>query len=163
LINKRVFHDSIRRSILSDNPVPNPINITLTQKQVVDGQRIDDEISSANFRHFRNLLNSHLFGNAYKRHGRQLKMLVVREDGAWLRHHIHAILEKPSSLSIEEFIALVLDCWSKTRFGYREHHFEQPTTPDRETGWLNYILKKRTKDDLAASIDWANSTCFARR
>lgn len=74
------------------HPVPNPINITLTQKQVVDGQRIDDEISSANFRHFRNLLNSHLFGNAYKRHGRQLAMLVVRENGAWHRHHIHAIL-----------------------------------------------------------------------
>ena len=39
------------------HPVPNPINITLTQKQVVDGQRIDDEVSSANFKHFRNLLN----------------------------------------------------------------------------------------------------------
>jgi hypothetical protein len=46
------------------NPVPNPINITLTQKQVVDGQRIDDAISSANFKHFRRLLNSRLFGNA---------------------------------------------------------------------------------------------------
>lgn len=145
------------------NPVPNPVNITLTQKQAVDGQRIDDEISSSNFKHFRSLLNRALFGNAYKRHGRQLKMLVVREDGAWHRHHIHAIIEKPTSLSIEEFIVLVLDCWTKTRFGYREFHFEQPITRERENGWLNYILKKRTKEDLASSIDWVNSTCFERR
>lgn len=145
------------------NPVPNPINITLTQKQVVDGQRIDDAISSANFKHFRRLLNSRLFGNAYKRHGRQLAMLVVREDEAWHRHHIHAIIEKPTSLTIEEFITLVVECWGKTRFGYREHHFEKPTDKDRETGWLNYCLKKRTKDDLPSSIDWDNSTCFERR
>jgi len=145
------------------HPVPNPSNITLTQKQVVDGQRIDDEISSANFKHFRNLLNSHLFGNAYKRHGRQLAMLVVRENGAWHRHHLHAIREKPDNLTTEEFVALVLTCWTKTRFGYPEHHFEQPETRDRETGWPNYLLKKRSKDDLATSIDWANSTCFERR
>jgi hypothetical protein len=86
------------KQFYQEHQVPNPINITLTQKQVVDGQRIDDETSSANFRHFRNLLNRRLFGNAHKRYGRQLSMLVVREDGAWHRHHIHAIIEKPAAL-----------------------------------------------------------------
>jgi hypothetical protein len=151
------------KQFYQDHQVPNPINITLTQKQVVDGQRIDDLTSSANFRHFRNLLNRRLFGNAYKRYGRQLSMLVVREDGAWHRHHIHAIIEKPASLTTEEFIALVMECWGKTRFGYREHHFEEPADKDRETGWINYCFKKRTKGDFASSIDWANSTCFERR
>lgn len=146
-----------------DHRVPNPINITLTQKQIFEGQRIDDEISSANFRHFRNLLNRRLFGNAYKRHGRQLSMFVVQEDGAWQRHHLHAIIEKPASLTTEEFIALVMECWGKTRFGYREHHFEEPADQAWEAGWVNYCLKKRTKADVASSIDWANSTCFERR
>lgn len=151
------------RQFYNDHRVPNPINITLTQKQIVEGQRIDDEISSANFRHFRNLLNRRLFGNAHKRHGRQLAMLVVREDGAWHRHHLHAIIEKPASLTTEEFIALVMECWGNTRFGYREYHFEEPADRDREAGWINYCLKKRTKADVASSIDWANSTCFERR
>jgi hypothetical protein len=93
-----MIQSSIKQFYLA-NPVPNPINITLTQKQLVGGQRIDDEISSANFRHFRSLLNRQLFGNAYKRHGRQLAMLVVREDGAWHRHHIHAVIQKPTSLN----------------------------------------------------------------
>lgn len=154
---------AVIKQFYNDRRVPKPINITLTQKQIVEGQRIDDEISSANFRHFRNLLNRRLFGNAYKRHGRQLAMLVVREDGAWHRHHLHAIIEKPASLTTEEFIALVMECWCKTRFGYREYHFEEPADWDRETGWINYCLKKRTKGDFASSIDWANSTCFERR
>jgi hypothetical protein len=154
---------SALRKFCQDHPVPNPINITLTQKQVVDGQRINDETSQANFKHFRNLLNRELYGNAYKRHGRQLKMLVVREQGEWHRHHLHAIIEKPEHLTLEEFIALIVTCWTKTRFGYPEHHFEQPATPDREAGWLRYCLKKRSKDELASSIDWVNSTCFERR
>lgn len=151
------------KQFYKDNSVPNPINITLTQKQVVDGQRINDEISEANFRHFRNLINRNLFGNAYKRHSRQLSMLVVREDGAWHRHHLHAVIEKPANLTTEEFLALVMECWNKTRFGYREHHFEDPVDQNRATGWINYCLKMRTKTDIASSIDWANSTCFERR
>lgn len=146
-----------------DHQVPNPVNITLTQKQVVDGQHIDDATSEANFKHFRNLLNSRLFGNAFKRHGRQLSILVVRESGAWHRHHIHAVIEKPSSLTTEEFITTVIQCWTKTKFGYNEHHFEEPVDQYRATGWINYCLKKRTKTDVASSIDWANSTCFERR
>lgn len=151
------------KNYYKENPVPNPINITLTQKQIVDGQRIDDAVSAANFRHFRNLINRRLFGNTYKRYNRQLKMFVVREHGSWHRHHIHAIIEKPQNLTTEEFIVVALECWLRTRFGYREYHFEQPESEERQAGWVNYCLKTRSKDDLVASIDWENSTCFERR
>ena len=90
-------------------------------------------------------------------------MLVVRESGEWQRHHLHAVIEKPTNLTIEEFIATVLECWKKTRFGYKEHHFEVPADQEREKGWIRYCLKKRTKADLASSIDWVNSTCFESR
>ena len=147
----------------SDNPIPNPINITLTQKQIVDGQRIDDAISETNFKHFSSLLNRQIFGNAYKRHNRKLAMLVVRECGAWHRHHIHAIIEKPTNLSTDEFMAKIIECWMKTDFGYREYHYEEPIGEDRKTGWINYCFKRRTKADVASSIDWTNSTCFECR
>lgn len=140
--------------------VPNPINFTLTQKQIVDGQRINDEIAQQNFRHFRKLLNTHLFKNAYKRHGRQLSMLVVSEADATHRHHLHAVIERPQDMSTDHFVPLVMQYWTRTRFGYNQYHFEEPASADREVGWINYCLKKRTKADLASSIDWVNSTCF---
>lgn len=157
-----MLQDDIKR-FYRDSPVPNPINITLTEKQFVEGQRIDDVISEANCRHFLNLLNRRIFGNAHKRYKRHLSTFFVRECSAWHRHHLHAIIEKPSTLTTEEFIAMVIECWTKTKFGYYEHHFEEPADTDRVLGWLNYCLKKKTKADVASSIDWANSTCFERR
>jgi hypothetical protein len=137
--------------------------MTLTEKQIVDGQRIDALVSQQNFRHFRNLLNRHLFGNAYKRYGKQLMMFVAREGDQHHRHHLHVIIEKPDNVDTEVFVSLVMHFWSKTRFGYHEHHYECPTTEGREIGWVNYCLKKRSKEDLASSVDWENSTCFERR
>ena len=90
-------------------------------------------------------------------------MLVVRESGEWQRHHLHAAIEKQTNLTIEEFIVLVIESWIKTKFGYKEYHFEEPANKDREKGWITYCLKKRTKVDLASSIDWVNSTCFECR
>jgi hypothetical protein len=158
-----ILFQSVIKQFYQDHRVPNPINITLTERQIVDGQHIDDTTSEANCKHFLNLLNRRLFGNAHKRYGRSLSTFMVREHGAWQRHHIHAIIEQPNTLTTEEFMALVLECWTKTKFGYYQIHFEQPADQDRSSGWVNYCLKKRTKADLASSIDWGNSTCFQRR
>jgi hypothetical protein len=46
------------KSYYLEHRVPNPVNITLTQRQVVDGQWITDTLSEQNFRHFANKLNS---------------------------------------------------------------------------------------------------------
>lgn len=151
------------KSYYHDHSVPNPINVTLTEKQVVGGQWIDDESSAANVRHFRNLMNTHLFKNAYKRHGKQLSMLVVREADATHRHHLHLTIEIPDGLSAPMFMLLIKRFWSKTRFGYGECHYEQPANSERELGWINYSLKMRSKSDLVSSVDWENSTCFERR
>lgn len=144
------------------NRVPNPVNITLTQKQVVDGQWISDDVSEANFKHFSTLLNRRLYGNAHKRFGKKLAMFVVRESDATHRHHLHVVIQRPNHLTVKEFIALLTECWKKTRFGYHQVHFEIPETEDRELGWIDYSLKTRTKADYASSIDWKNSTCFER-
>ena len=143
--------------------VPNPVNVTLTQKQVVDGQWIDDAVSQQNFRHFRNLLNKCVFGNTSQRYGRQLSMLVTREHDNVHRHHLHAIIEQPSHKEISCFMGDIMDCWGRTRFGYSHVHFEKPASQDREDGWLFYSLKRRTKVDFASAIDWQNSTCFEPR
>lgn len=140
--------------------VPNPINFTLTFKQKTDGQWLDENASVRNVREFRNRLNSFLFGNAYKRYGKQLKMLITHEGTKYTRHHVHGVIELPSGWKAENFMELVDEMWRQTRFGYSEYHYEVPTSSEREKGWLHYCLKKRTKRDLLSSVDWENSTCF---
>ena len=75
-------HNSIIKQFYQEHRVPSPVNFTLTQRQVVDGQWISDEVSQQNFRHFANLLNSQIYGKAFKRFGKKLSMFVVREHDA---------------------------------------------------------------------------------
>jgi hypothetical protein len=56
---------------------------------------IDEAQSKKAFRHFINLLNRAVYGNAVHRHGKRLRVIGVVEkdgDGRW---HIHAAIEPP--------------------------------------------------------------------
>ena len=90
--------------------VPNPVNITLTQKQFVDGVWLDDLRSEQNFRHFSNKLNSAVYGSKFKRFGKRLSVLVVRENDASHRHHLHCIIERPEHISEPIFFLHVKRC-----------------------------------------------------
>ena len=157
MINNNIFIEYYYR-----HPVPNPVNVTLTQKQMVNGQWIDNFVSEQNYSHFRNLLNSRILKSAYKRYGKELAMFVVRENDAIHRHHIHAIIEKPEWLEFNDFKDCINHCWSQTRYGYQETFIVNPITDRTKSGWVKYCLKKRSKTDLATSVDWINSTCFQR-
>lgn len=146
------------KKFIRENRVANPLNVTLTEKQRYNGIRLDDIISEQNFRHFRNVLNRKVFGNGYKRFGMELQMLVIREVSVNHRHHIHCIIELPQRYEFVAFTDLVRDVWSKTDFGYDQVHIEKPFSQQREDGWLEYIMKKRTKVSFENSIDWMNSS-----
>ena len=138
---------------LSEYKINNPINVTLTVKQIVNGIDLDRIRSEQNFRYFKNLLNTNIFGNGFKRFNKQLKMIVVREYSFNLRHHIHCIIEQPKRYSDLEFNLLIRKLWKKTLFGYSNIHIEKPTSLEREVGWFNYIMK----DKIENSVDWNNS------
>ena len=150
-------YDELRQWIWN-NRIPFPINVTLTEKQSFNGIKIDEIRSQQNFRHFKNVLNSKIFGVRYRRFGKQIKMLVVREGGVNKRYHLHCIIEKPITHTSEEFCNLLKQIWRSTDFGYEEIHIEHPSSPNREDGWLGYILKRRSKVNLFDSIDWNNTT-----
>jgi hypothetical protein len=151
---------AVFKSYYLQHRVPNPVNFTFTQKQVADGQWITDTLSEQNFRHFSNKLNAAVFGSRFKRYGKKLSMLVVREQDETHRHHLHCVIERPEHLTASEFILLVISCWMGTRYGYHQIHFEPPMNEQRELGWVDYCLKSRTKADYTSCIDWLNSTCF---
>ena len=156
-MNQQQLNDNIRRFVAS-NRVTNPINITFTEKQSLNGFKIDNVASERNFRHFKNKLNTKLFGNGYRRFNKQLQMLVVREVSSNLRHHLHCIVEQPHRIGFEEFTHLIETVWKSTDFGYEEIHIEKPSSQLREDGWLSYIMKDRTKVNLSTSVDWINSS-----
>lgn len=154
-------------SYFKNNRVKNPINITLTEKKCdligVFGEKHsewnDANKSSQNYRHFKNLLNTKVFGKSYKRFGVELQMVVIREIGQNGQPHLHCIIEQSPNHNLMEFMMLVNSCWQKTKFGYQQTHFEKPIDDSRAEGWLNYILKNSTKlDGLEDSIDWCNCT-----
>lgn len=146
------------RKFVTTNRVTNPINVTLTELQVCGGFRIDNITSERNFRHFKNVLNTKVFGNGYRRFNKQLQMLVVGEVSANHRHHLHCIIEQPQRMDFETFSALIETTWKSTDFGYEEIHIEKPSSQLREDGWLSYIMKDRTKVNLSTSVDWINSS-----
>ena len=130
----------------------NPVAVTLTMKQFSQGQWIDEISCSVNLRHFLNRLNKKVFGNGFGRYRKRLQVVAVQEWSSTHRLHLHLIISRPDQLNLAQFVALVRDCWSKTRFGYYEAYFEDCA----DTGWLDYMLKGRTKSDLADFIDWTN-------
>ena len=156
-MNQQQLNDEIRRFVTSKR-VTNPINLTFTQKQSVNSFKVDDVVSEKNFRHFKNKLNTKLFGNGYRRYNKQLQMLVVREVSSNHRHHLHCIIEQPQRIGFEKFTHLIETVWKSTDFGYEEIHIEKPSSQLREDGWLSYIMKDRTKVNLSTSVDWINSS-----
>ena len=146
------------RKFVQSRRVKNPVNVTFTELQVRKGLRLDNITSEQNFRHFKNKLNSKLFGNGYRRFNKQLKMLVVREVSSNQRHHLHCIIEQPQRIEFEEFSNLIKTVWKSTDFGYDKIHIEKPSSQEREDGWLSYIMKDRTKINLNTSVDWMNTS-----
>lgn len=141
--------------------VPNPLNVTFTERQRFNGIWLDSIRSELNYRHFSNLLNRKVFGNASRRFGKKLKMLVVRERSITHRHHLHTIIETPEHIETIHFKKLLHSLWMECDFGYHHIHIEKPTSHKREVGWLKYMMKHHQLDGFEFSIDWTNSTVLA--
>lgn len=149
-------NDSVR-DLVFGTQWERPLCITFTEKQVVDGQRIDDIRSTLNVRHFMNVLNGKVYGNAYRRFGRRIRSLFVREVSGSGRHHLHGVLDIPADRNSEVFKAHITASWSSTRFGYDEIDLSEPSTGQSVDGYLHYIMKGRTKPfGLCDAVDWEN-------
>lgn len=136
------------------------LSVTLTSKQNIGGIKIDHLSLQHNVRYFKNILNRKVFGNSYFRYGKELKTLFIQENSEDVRYHIHGVIEHPLRIELKEFDEMIRDSWSKTLFGYNEVHIENPSNQLRKEGWLNYIMKSKTKSDFSLSIDLENSSCL---
>ena len=141
-------------------------DVTLTLKQ---GHRADSgswiEVDHYRcgqaFRHFMNLLNKAVYGSAFRRHGKRLRVLPVLEKGEvrarslrrWergtSRWHIHCAIELPPHFDAFALETLIGDCWAKVELGHRRILVRDGAN----AGWINYMLKDRQKSEFDGLLD----------
>jgi hypothetical protein len=142
-------------------------DVTLTLKQARQSEngawiKIDDYPCRQAFRHFMNLLNRAVYGAAFRRHGKRLRVLPVLEKGEVRaralrssergtsgRWHVHCAIELPSHLRAVALEKLIRACWAKVELGYG-----RILVRDRaNAGWIDYMLKDSQKSEFDGLLD----------
>ena len=142
-------------------------DITLTLKQARQPDsggwvKIDDYRCRQAFRHFMNLLNRAVYGAAFRRYGKRLRVLPVLEKGevraralrSWDRGpsgrwHIHCAIELPSHFDGIALEKLIRECWAKIEWAYGRILVRDGAN----AGWINYMLKDRQKSEFDGFVD----------
>jgi hypothetical protein len=132
-----------------DFDIDNTFGVTLTLRQGIKNQKLDEISCSQNLRHFLNVLNQKVFGNQVKRFGKRLRVLPVLEMSKGNRLHYHLTLENPFPNNPNRFSDLIEVVWNKTKFGHRHIHIHKNVNWE----WNDYITKFNNSKD---QIDWMN-------
>ena len=141
------------------------VTLTLRQGRQAEGSgwmKIDHYQCRQAFRHFMNLLNKAVYGSAFRRHGKRLRVLPVLEKGEvrarslrrWERGtsgrwHIHCAIELPPHFNAFALETLIGDCWAKVELGHRRILVRDGAN----AGWINYMLKDRQKSEFDGLLD----------
>src|ERR1700722_1992104 len=142
-------------------------DVTLTLKQAWQPDRggwakIDDYRCRQAFRHFMNLLNRAVYGSAFRRHGKRLRVLPVLEKGevraralrpweccASGRWHIHCAIELPLHFDAITLENMIRECWAKVEWG----HGRILVRDGANAGWIDYMSKDRQKSEFDGFLD----------
>ena len=141
------------------------VTLTLKQGHQPDSGgwvKIDDYRCRQAFRHFMNLLNRAVYGAAFRRYGKRLRVLPVLEKGEvrarslrpWERGtsgrwHIHCAIELPAHFDAVALENLICDCWAKVEWG----HGRILVRDGANAGWISYMLKDRQKSEFDGFLD----------
>jgi hypothetical protein len=105
-----------------------------------------------------NLLNKAVYGAAFRRYGKRLRVergevraraLRSWEHGTSGRWHIHCAIELPSHFDAIALEDLIRDCWSKVEWA----HNRILVRDGANAGWINYMLKYRQKSEFDGFLD----------
>jgi hypothetical protein len=142
-------------------------DVTLTLKQALQSDggawiKIGDYLCRQAFRHFMNLLNRAVYGAAFRRYAKRLRVLPVLEKGEVRagalrssecgtsgRWHIHCAIELPSHFDAIALEILIRDCWAKIEWGYGRILVRDGAN----AGWIDYMLKGRQKSEFDGLLD----------
>ena len=111
------------------------VTLTLKQRHQPDSGgwvKIDDYRCRQAFRHFMNLLNRAVYGAAFRRYGKSLR-----------------VIELPSHFDGIALENLIRDCWTKVEWGYGRILVRDGAN----AGWINYMLKNGQKSEFDDLLD----------
>ena len=141
------------------------VTLTLKQGHRADSGswiKVDPYRCRQAFRHFMNLLNKAVYGSAFRRHGKRLRVLPVLERGEVHarslrpcergtsgRWHIHCAIELPLHFDAFALEKLVRVCWAKVELSNGRILVRDCAN----AGWINYMLKDRQKSMFDGLLD----------
>jgi hypothetical protein len=141
------------------------VTLTLKQSRQSDSGgwvKINDYRSRQAFRHFMNLLNRAVYGPAFRRYGKRLRVLPVLEKGevraralrSWEhgrsgRWHLHGAIELPSHFDAIALESVIHHCWAKVEWA----HGRILVRDGANAGWVSYMLKDRQKSEFDDFLD----------
>jgi hypothetical protein len=141
------------------------VTLTLKQGHRADSgswTKVDHYRCRQAFRHFMNLLNKAVYGSAFRRHGKRLRVLPVLERGEvhapslrqcergkFGRWHIHCAIELPLHFDAFALEKLVRVCWAKVELSNGRILVRDCAN----AGWINYMLKGRQKSEFDGLLD----------
>lgn len=133
----------------------NPVALNLTFKQCYWYQpyartRIDEIHASGCLNHLSNLINSKLLSRSERHQKDRLGFFAVIERDEYKRLHSHAMVECPDAEKLDYLEEIVATLWPQTIWGY-----EQTVVKPCDDGWLEYMMKLRTKADYLTAHDWS--------
>lgn len=138
------------KSYLGQINLENALSVSLTMKQRIGFEKLDDINACQNFRHFMNILNCSVYGNAFKRYQKRLGVVPVLENSSSDRLHYHLVLERPTFITLSEFNDLIVSSWEKTKFGYAEIDIQNIYGD----GWIDYITKFKFSEDQVDLVNF---------
>jgi len=133
-----------------------PVGVTLTLKKGISSQQSvaygNPDIYSEELHHFLNVVDRKVFGKGGIRKGLTLCCFPVIEQDQSGRYHFHLLLDRPKETDAKEFECLIRSYWPRLRWGYEQ--IDVQTNADM--GWVDYILKRRSKKIFEDGIDVGN-------
>jgi len=180
-IQEETISDVLKSSLFETSKWGSFCDVTLTLKQARksdDGTwiKIDEYQCRRAFRHFMNLLNRAVYGNAVRRHNKRIRVVCVLEKegfvrdprettvfhrGKWMsalpvkeyrrrgRWHFHCAIELPVHVDTIRFEQLIYTCWAKVHWGLCRILVRDGTNE----GWIDYMLKLRQKAQFESWTD----------
>ncbi|WP_313312530.1 hypothetical protein [Pulveribacter sp.] len=134
------------------------IAFTLKFRQWLGEEHLTRQTAVATVRRFYNHLCREAYGPLAMRRKNPAKLQfmvayegeVSREDHTKSRFHAHGVIEVPKGLTRSAYEDICEAAWTSLKWADpKAHDFKQY----RDEGWLEYMLKNRTKADVEASID----------
>ena len=141
-----LLYKSELRGWIKNVPFICPFAVTLTMKPN------NSHFHSQSTRHFSNRLNQSYLQNSYRRQGKRLTVIPIKEGNSYIHTHFHLIIDNPYKERSDEFVGKVKSCWAKTGGSLPRILVEEM----RDDIWIAYITKFKSKSNYRDCVDWDN-------